>query len=91
MTDIPDKVDNAAEAVPEPVVTPEPEHHEPEPKHDEEPEFVGKIINAIDHLAESLTKGNPGVEPVVEAVPEPVHETPVKTPWTHRGMFGKRE
>lgn len=91
MSEIPDAIDAPAEEVPTPV-TPEPEHHEPEhhePPHEEHhhedmrPAFVDEIIGAINSLKEA--------SPVTPQEEQILDKSPVKPPWTHRKLFGKRD
>jgi hypothetical protein len=82
MSDLIEPVDDAAAEVPEPVVTPEPdpppEHHE---DHDDRPGWVDEILNKIDTVKEASP-----ITPVEEDV---LDKSPVRPPWTHRGLFRK--
>lgn len=84
MTDIIDPVDDAAAEVPEPVVTPDPE---PEPEHHEDhhgssrPEWVDEIIGAVNSIKEA--------SPITPVEDEVLDKSPVRPPWTHRGLFKK--
>jgi hypothetical protein len=68
--------------VPDPDPTPEPD---PEPEHHEDmrPAFVDEIIGAINSLKDA--------SPITPPQDDVLDKTPVKPPWTHRKMFGKRD
>lgn len=76
---------------PDPVTDPAPQTEDPPksdpPEADHRPGFVDEIINHITSKVDEIKSSvPPALDPVVD--PDP---SPVRPPWTHRKLFGKRD
>lgn len=92
-------VDNVVEETPDPVdpdtvpVVEEPTEPETVPVEDRPP-YVDELLDKMDSLVTAITGSNGGGDQSGDGAGlpgdgEPVpDESPVKKPWTHRGLFG---